>query len=57
MQIEKEDFDRIATMIHSDSSPVGIDAKTTHIYIIHMLERLEKRLDALNEQVRDMQKN
>ena len=50
MNIAQEDYQRIAEMIHSDSSPVGIDAKKTHIYIIHMLEQLTERLEKLETQ-------
>ncbi len=28
MKIDKETYDQIAELIHSDESPVGIDAKT-----------------------------
>ena len=44
MQIDKEEYDKIATEIHSDSSPVGIDAKKTHILILHKLQKIEERL-------------
>ena len=47
MNIDKSEFDEIAGMIHSDDNPVGIDAKKTHVYIIHLLHRIEKRLDVL----------
>lgn len=54
MNIQPEEYNTIAEMISSDDSPVGIDAKKTHIYIIHKLHQLEekmnemqKRLDAL----------
>lgn len=47
MDIDQKTFDEIATLIHSDESPVGIDAKKTHVYIIHKLNQIEKRLDAL----------
>ena len=47
--IDKETFDKIAEMIHSDKSPVGIDAKKTHILILHKLMEIEKRLDALEK--------
>lgn len=30
LKVEKELYDSIAKEIHSDSSPVGIDAKKTH---------------------------
>ena len=47
MNIEPADYQRIAEMIHSDNSPVGIDARKTHIYIIHMLEQITQRLEKL----------
>jgi hypothetical protein len=33
--------------IESDASPVGIDAKKTHVMIIRMLEKIEGRLARL----------
>lgn len=51
MDIDEKTYAEIAKMIHSDESPVGIDAKKTHIYIIYKLTQIEKRLEALeNEQ-------
>lgn len=50
MDIDEKTYARIAEMIHSDDSPVGIDAKKTHIYILHMLTQIEKRLEALEKQ-------
>ena len=47
MKIDKEIYDQIAELIHSDESPVGIDAKKTHILILHKLNEIEKRLDTL----------
>jgi len=35
MDIDEKTYAEIAEMIHSDSSPVGIDAKKTHILILH----------------------
>lgn len=53
MQIDPNQYEKIAKEIHSDSSPVGIDAKKTHILILDMLmnidERLKKIEDRLNE--------
>ncbi len=49
MDIDKETFDQIAELIHSDDSPVGIDAKKTHIIIIHKLSRIEEQLATLIE--------
>jgi len=37
--------------IASDQSPVGIDAKKTHVMILLMLERIEARLERLEARV------
>jgi len=42
--------EEIASVISSDNSPVGIDAKETHIIIIYKLMQIEKRLTALEGQ-------
>ena len=47
MDIDKETYDRIADLISSDDSPVGIDAKKTHVIIIHKLTEIEKHLAEL----------
>ena len=47
MEIPESDRQRIAATIHSDASPVGIDAEKTHVLILHKLERIETRLAAL----------
>lgn len=47
MKIDQELYDKIAGEIHSDSSPVGIDAKKTHILILQMLMKINERLDRL----------
>ena len=44
MEIDKDTYDEIAALIHSDESPVGIDAKKTHIIIIHKLRQIEQHL-------------
>lgn len=51
MDVDDKTYAEIAKMIHSDQSPVGIDAKKTHIYIIHMLKKLERRLETIEQQV------
>ncbi len=45
------DYVRVANEIVSESSPVGIDAKKTHIMIILKLEAIERRLAALEARV------
>lgn len=45
--MDKKLYDQIAKEISSDSSPVGIDAKKTHIIIIEKLMKIEERLERL----------
>lgn len=40
-------YQRIEASIASDQSPVGIDARKTHVMILATLERIERRLQAL----------
>lgn len=47
--IPKKEYEAIEDMISSAESVVGIDAKKTHIIIIHKLIEIEKRLKALEE--------
>lgn len=43
-------YDEIARAIASDDSPVGIDAKKTHVMILYLLERIDERLARLEAQ-------
>ena len=52
LRVDQSTYDAIASVIHSDSSPVGIDAKKTHIIILEKLLQLEKRLDRIEQQLR-----
>ena len=45
-------YAEIAKRIHSDTSPVGIDAKKTHVLILAKLEEIEKQLSELKEAVK-----
>ena len=54
MDIDQKTYDEIAELIHSDESPVGIDAKKTHILILHKLTQIEKRLDELEKQLQSL---
>ena len=47
--ISPADYDRIAAEIYSESSPVGIDAQKTHVLILHKLDEILRRLDALEQ--------
>lgn len=49
MEIDEKTYAQIAEIIESDESPVGIDAKKTHVLILHKLIQIEKRLDALEK--------
>ncbi len=51
MDVPQDEYERIAREITSDASPVGIDAKKTHVIILHKLMQIEKRLAALEQQV------
>lgn len=53
MKIDKTQYDKIAAEIHSDSSPVGIDAKKTHILILQMLTDIDQRLKRIEGQIND----
>lgn len=57
LRIPSEALSEIEKAIASEESVVGIDAKKTHIIIIHMLreiraqiDRLESRMEALEKQ-------
>lgn len=49
MEVPEQDYRRIERTIHSDDSPVGIDATKTHVMILHRLEQIEARLRRLEE--------
>ncbi len=46
-QIPEAVYGDIEAMIDSVASPVGIDAKKTHVIIIHKLLQIEQRLERL----------
>ncbi len=50
-EIDPKTYEEIAKVIHSDESPVGIDAKKTHILILNKLQELNERLDRLEQQI------
>ena len=47
MEISEERYNEIERLIESAESPVGIDAKKTHVIIIHKLMEIERRLSNL----------
>ena len=50
-EISPEDYRKIEEWIGDDSSPVGIDAKKTHVIIIHKLLQLDRRLEELERRL------
>ncbi len=56
LKIAKEVYEAIAEEIHSDSSPVGIDAKKTHIIILDKLLKLEKKLESIEKRLKQLEK-
>ena len=53
MQIPKAEYDAILGEIANDQSPVGIDARHTHILILHKLLEIERRLTAIEARMAD----
>jgi hypothetical protein len=51
LHVPDEEYVRIAAEISSEDSPVGIDAKKTHVLILHKLESIEHRLAKLEERL------
>jgi len=49
MGIPEEEYRRIEKQIFSDTSPVGIDAKKTHVIILYKLGEIERRLEKIEE--------
>lgn len=42
-----DEFERIASEIRLDGSPVGFDALKTHVMILHKLGQIDERLKRL----------
>ena len=50
-KVGTSEYGEIEELITSEDSPVGIDAKKTHIIIIHKLMQIEERLAKLEQLV------
>lgn len=57
INISPEEFEEIESVISSDESVVGIDAKKTHIIIIHMLREVQQKLDQLEARIDSIEEN
>jgi len=51
LEIDTKTYEEIAKVIHSDTSPVGIDAKKTHILILNQLQEINTRLERIEQQI------
>lgn len=51
LNIPQDEYREIDSRISSDSSPVGIDAKETHIIIIAKLAEIERRLQSIERRL------
>ena len=49
MDIPETTWRALADEIASDASPVGIDAKKTHVMILYQLREIEERLKRIEE--------
>ena len=49
MEIPEDTYQAIENEITSDDSPVGIDAKKTHIMILHQLREIDERLKRIED--------
>lgn len=49
---DKNTYDKIAKEIYSNESPVGIDAKKTHIIIIQKLMKIEEHLTQIENKLK-----
>ena len=47
IEISDQEYQELERLIGSDDSPVGIDAKKTHVLILHKLSKIEERLARL----------
>ena len=51
MNIPEERYQEIVNTIFSEESPVGIDARKTHVMILYMLEQIEQRVARIEERL------
>lgn len=56
MNISDSEYSEIEELISSDESVVGIDAKKTHILIIHMLQEIQDQISGLEKRLEQVEK-
>ena len=55
LRIPQKDLEEIESAIQSEESVVGIDAKKTHVIIIHMLHQIQQKLDNLEGRIENLE--
>ena len=50
IDVPQEVYSKLEKLIASEESPVGIDAKKTHIMILHKLIEIERKIESLSKQ-------
>lgn len=55
LAITETEYKAISDLISSETSVVGIDAKKTHILIIHQLMQMERRMAMLEQTLKELQ--
>lgn len=50
-EVDAKTYEQIAQLICSDQSPVGIDAKKTHILILNKLQELTERMERIEQKL------
>jgi len=56
LNIPAEAEEKISEVIGSDQSVVGIDAKKTHVLILHLLLQLEERLTHIEDRISKLER-
>ncbi len=51
LEIDSDEYKKIEDFITMADSPVGIDAKKTHVIILHTLLKIEERLGRLEKRL------
>jgi hypothetical protein len=54
-EIPESVYQEIEQAIGSDQSVVGIDAKKTHIIIIHMLKQIQDKLESMEQRMEQLE--
>jgi hypothetical protein len=49
--VSPNNYELIANLIGSDASPVGIDAKKTHIIVLNKLQELCERMERIEQKL------